>query len=123
MMVTDVDLPAWSVEVTTMTLAPFARVMALLKDPLDSTVTAPWSWLFSWTVTVTGELVASLVVPVTVMDALLVISPSVGLVTFREGATVSTVKVVDFCSAALPSLSLASTVTVWLPSPMGEAGV
>lgn len=63
-------------------------------------------------VTVTGLDVTSLVVPATVTEALLVISPSVGLVTFKDGATVSTVKDVLFSAESFPSLSAAFTATV-----------
>lgn len=40
-MVTEVDLPAWSVDVTTMVLAPSVSVMALENAPPEPTVTAP----------------------------------------------------------------------------------
>lgn len=73
--------------------------------------------------TVTGELVASLVVPDTVSAGAAVISPSAGEVTFSAGGTVSTVKVVLFAAAVLPSLSDADTDTVCAPSPSAAAGV
>lgn len=51
------------------------------------------------------------------------ISPSAGEVTFSAGGTVSTVKVVLFAAAVLPSLSDADTDTVCAPSPIAAAGV
>ena len=83
--------PAASVAVTTMVLLPSASVMDLAKAPSALTVTAPWSAPLSLTVTVTGEDVASLVVPLTVSAALLVTRLSVGSVTLSAGGTVSTV--------------------------------
>ena len=71
----------------------------------------------------TGLLVASLVVPDTARAAVAVTSPSAGEVTFSAGGTVSTVKVVLFAAAALPSLSAASTDTVCAPSPIAADGV
>ena len=84
-------MPAASVAVTLMVLAPLARVMPLDHAPPVPTVTAPWSLPLSSILMVTGELVASLVVPATVRVWLLVMRPSVGLVTLRVGGTVSTV--------------------------------
>ena len=53
--------------------------------------------------TVTGEDVASLVVPDTVNAAVLVISPAAGEDTDKVGGVVSTLNVTDFAVAALPS--------------------
>ena len=73
-----------------MVFAPLASVNALVKLPL-TTDTAPWSTPFSFTVTVTDELVASLVEPCTVIAGVFVKKPLGGLVTLRMGGTVSTV--------------------------------
>lgn len=120
---TVVDLPALSVATTVIVLLPAASVNALLNDPSAPTGTASAVPLLSLTVTVTGLEVISLVVPVTVQAALLVIRPLTGAVTLRVGGTVSILNVTLFCVAALPSLSAASTLMVWLPSARAAVGV
>ena len=111
-LLTEEVFPAASVAVTTRVLLPSARVIALLKLPFVATVTEPWAVPLSVMVIVTGLEVLSLVVPVTVTLALLVIEAFVGAVIFRVGGTVSTLYVVDLAVAALPSLSLTVMVTV-----------
>ena len=89
--VTDVLFPALSVAVITIVFSPLASVSCLLNEPLLCTVTCSAEPELSFTVTVTGLDVASFVVPDTVRELWFVLRPSVGLDTFRVGATVSTV--------------------------------
>ena len=79
-------------------LLPSVSVTSLLKEPPVPTVTA-----VPLTVTVTGLLVASSVVPVTVTVDLFVTSPATGAEMDNVGGIVSTVNVTDFCVAAFPS--------------------
>ena len=102
-LVTEVSFPALSVALITMVLAPFFKVTVLLKFPPLPKVTSHWSWPLSAIFTVTGLLVTSLVVPLMVRDAWFVTRLFAGLVTFKVGGTVSTLKVTDFWVAAFPS--------------------
>ena len=117
-LVTVVALPALSVATTVIVFEPSVNVTVVEKLPEASTVTA-----VPFTLTVTGDEVASFVVPLTVTVALLVTKPSSGLVTFNVGGTVSTLNVTDFWVAALPSLSDAANLTVCEPSLKAVAGV
>ena len=90
-LVTVVALPALSVATTVIVFEPSVNVTVVEKLPEASTVTA-----VPFTLTVTGDEVASFVVPLTVTVALLVTKPSAGLVTFNVGGTVSTLNVTDF---------------------------
>ena len=93
---TVVVLPAASLATTAMVLLPTTSVRSLLKLPSLPTVTAVAAPLLSFTVTVTGLDVLSLVVPLTVIAVLLVTSLSDGALIDRVGGTVSTVQVTDF---------------------------
>ena len=94
--VTVLLLPALSVATMVIVLLPEASVRDLLKEPSAPTVTASADPLLSLIVTVTGLDVISLVVPVTVQAALLVIRPATGAVTDNVGGTVSTLNVTVF---------------------------
>ena len=107
-----VCFPALSVAVMVIVLIPCTNVSCLLKFPLSSTTTFSAFPLLSFTVTLTGLDVASFVLPVTVIELLFVTSPSAGLVIVNVGGTVSTLNVTDFCAAAFPSKSDASTLIV-----------
>lgn len=93
-----VVFPALSFAMTVIVLFPDVNVTSVLNVPLLPTVTA-----LPLTVTVTGEDVASLVVPDTVIVFLFVTYPSDGELMLRVGGTVSILNVTDFCEAALPS--------------------
>ena len=121
--VTVVLFPALSVDTITIVFVPCVSVSALLNVPSALTVTFSAVPLFSLTVTLQGLDVTSFVVPDTVQDALFVTRLSAGLETDNTGATVSTLNVTDFCVAILSSLSLASNLTVWLPSDNAVPGV
>ena len=109
--VTVVVLPAASLAFTVTVLVPSARVIDFEKLPSLDTVTDCSVPLFSLTVTVTGLLVASFVVPSTTQDGLFVISV-VGLVTFNVGGTVSITNPALTAVAEFPSLSFAFMVIV-----------
>lgn len=79
-------------------LLPFVSVILVLNAPSEPTVTA-----VPLALSVTGDDVASFVVPDTVSVALLVIRPSAGDVTESAGGTVSTLNVTVLADAALPS--------------------
>ena len=97
-LVTVVVFPALSFATMVIVLLPSFSVTSLLKVPLGVTgMGAPF------TVTVTGLLVASSVVPLTVTVDLFVINPSAGAEIDNVGGIVSTVNVTDFCAAAFPS--------------------
>ena len=93
-----VVLPALSFATIVIVFEPADNVTVVLNAPLLPTVTA-----LPLTVTVTGEDVASLVVPDTVIVFLFVTYPSDGELMLRVGGTVSILNVTDFCVAALPS--------------------
>ena len=115
---TVVVLPAASVATIVIVFSPSVNVTVVLNEPLDATVT-----LVPLTFTVVGDDVISFVVPATVTVLAAVINPSAGEVMFNVGGTVSAEYVVDFSSAAFPSLSLALILTVCDPSERAEDGV
>lgn len=91
-------MPALSVATTVIVLEPLTRVISLLNEPSELTVTdAPL------TVTVTGLDVTSSVLPDTTRAALFVISPSTGFVRVSVGGIVSTVNETVLALAAFPS--------------------
>ena len=117
-LVTVEDLPALSVATTVIVFEPSTNVTVVENAPVGLTVTA-----VPLTLTVTGDDVASFVVPETVNDLLLVINPSVGFDKVNVGGTVSILNCTETWVAALPSLSLALILTVWEPSLNAVVGV
>ena len=115
-LVTVVLFPAESVATIVIVFSPSDNVICVVQLPFFCTVTG-----VSLTFNITGLDVASLVVPDTVRFLLFVTRFSDGLVTFNVGGTVSILIDIDFCVAAFPSLSLASNLIVWLPSPNADA--
>ena len=93
-----VVLPALSFATIVIVFEPADNVTVVLNAPLLPTVTG-----VPLIITVTGDDVASLVVPATVIVLLLVTYPSDGEATLNVGGTVSILNVTDFCVAALPS--------------------
>ena len=93
-----VVLPALSFATIVIVFEPADNVTVVLNAPFLSTVTG-----VPLIITVTGDDVASLVVPATVIVLLLVTYPSDGEATLNVGGTVSILNVTDFCVAALPS--------------------
>lgn len=94
-------MPALSVATTVIVLEPLTRVISLLNEPSELTVTdAPL------TVTVTGLDVTSSVLPDTTRAALFVISPSTGFVRVSVGGIVSTVNETVLMVYMLPFLFL-----------------
>lgn len=88
-LVTLEERPPLSVAVTTIVFAPSARVIVVLKLPLESTVTLVAVPPFILTVTDLTPAVTSLVLPVNTQDALLVTRLLVGADTDKVGGVAS----------------------------------
>ena len=116
--VTVVVLPALSFAMIVIVLEPLTSATSLENVPSALTVT-----VVPLIVTITGLDVTSSVLPVTVTVVLLVISLSAGSVIDSVGGTVSTVNVDVLAADVLPSLSVAVTEIVCVPSFKAAAGV